>query len=208
VPSFGDLARIEAAPLEDLALAVAAEFEPVDDDAARARLDHLATGARDVTGLEPTARARALVDALGDRAGFVRDDGRDPAAGMLDRVLERRRGHPVALAVVYVAVARRAGFELRAVGNRSACLIGDPHADPPVAIDPAPCGGRPSEDLHWICPHLMTLRVINVIGARYIARGDLARGIRAAELRLQLPLEERSRDRHRTELNSLRALLN
>ena len=49
--------------------------------------------------------------------------------------------------------------------------------------------------------------LINAIGARYMMRGDLARAIRAAELRLRLPLADDARDRHAAELTSLRALL-
>jgi hypothetical protein len=208
VPSFAELARDEEAPLEDIALEIAAEFTPVAAGAARLDLDRLASGTRYIAELDPTERARLFVEVLARGDGFTSDGDRDPSSLMLDRVLERRVGHPLALAVVYAAVARRAGFELHPIGNESVCMLGDPQADPPVAIDPVPQGRPLPRPARWLCPHLVALMLINAIGTRYMGRGDLGPAIRAAELRLLLPLSREARERHRQELASLRALLN
>jgi regulator of sirC expression with transglutaminase-like and TPR domain len=208
VSRFAELARDEKAPLEDIALEIAAEFAPVAAGAARLDLDRLADGTQYIAELDPTERARLFVEVLARGEGFACDGDRDPGSLMLDRVLERRAGHPLALAVVYAAVARRAGFELHPIGNQSVCMLGDPQADPPLAIDPVPRGRPLPKPARWLCPHLLALMLINAIGARYMGRGDIGPAIRAAELRLLLPLGRDARARHEQELASLRALLN
>jgi Transglutaminase-like superfamily len=178
----------------------------VAENRARAGLDRLAAHADGIAKLEPMQRAQALVDLLAKRERFACDRERDPSSLLLDRVVEGRRGHPLALAVVYAAVARRAGVELNPI--ESVCMLGNPSADPPLAIDPAPRSRPPPRPARWLCPHIVALMLINAIGTRYLMRGDLARAIRAAELRLRLPLAGDARDRHAKDLASLRALLN
>jgi regulator of sirC expression with transglutaminase-like and TPR domain len=56
--------------------------------------------------------------------------------------------------------------------------------------------------------HETALRMLNNLVGSYQRRADLARAIRAAELRLALPMSEPDRDALTTQLNSLRAILN
>ena len=58
------------------------------------------------------ARARALREVLAERHGFQGDDQTydDLANADLIRVMERRRGLPVALAILYIDAARRLGW--------------------------------------------------------------------------------------------------
>ena len=58
------------------------------------------------------ARARALREVLAERHGFQGDDQTydDLANADLIRVIERRRGLPVALAILYIDAARRLGW--------------------------------------------------------------------------------------------------
>jgi regulator of sirC expression with transglutaminase-like and TPR domain len=197
------------APLEEVALAIAAEFESVGDELARRRLDRLAEDVNlDGLGEEAGPRARELTEALGVRAGFTVCDGESPLALMLDRVLETRHGHPLALAILYAAVARRAGLELWLVGDECEVILASPRCEPPVAVDPVPGGRELQHEMRWLCPHMVAFRLINAIGERYLRRGDLARGIRAAELRTQLPLDPAAIARHELALERLRACLN
>ena len=57
-------------------------------------------------------RADALSQVMAEEFGFVgdRDTYDDPANADLIRVLDRRRGLPVSLSILYVAAARRLGW--------------------------------------------------------------------------------------------------
>ena len=206
-PRLAKLAALAGAPLEEIALAIAAEFRPVDADRARAQLDLLASTVDPAVVGDPERRAEELIDALNERAGFTVEGDGQPHSLMLDEVLARRGGHPLALAIVYAAVAARAGFALHPVGIERVVLLGDPQPTPPLAIDPAPGQAVPAE-MRWLCPHLVGLRMIDAIGIRYMNRGNLAAAIRAAELRLLLPLHPRLREHHLLALRKLRARLN
>src|SRR5688572_25653920 len=121
LPPFRELAGSPEPPLDLLALALAAEFRDVDARAALDRLDALGSeiaAAVAATDGSPHAEARACVDVLAGAHGFTGDAERydDPENSMLDRVLERRRGLPILLSVVYVEAARRADVPLVGVG--------------------------------------------------------------------------------------------
>ena len=65
----------------------------------------------------------------------------DPQNSMLDVVLERRRGLPILLSVVYIEAARRAGIALSGVGLPGHFVVGHFGADPPRLLDPFDGGG-------------------------------------------------------------------
>ncbi len=131
--------------LAESVLAIAtAERTALDVDAYLGMLEGFA---REVAARrEPDARAsaRALADiaALNDvlfRAhGFAGDREAyfNPENSFLDRVLDRRRGMPITLAIVYVEVARRAGIALEGVGFPGHFLVKHPGVVPAVLIDP------------------------------------------------------------------------
>lgn len=90
-----------------------------DPDAVVAALDQL--GARCASSLEPgssteDAIARALVFLYGEE-GFTgaRDDYYSVDHSVLERVLERRRGIPITLAIVLMGVLRRLGLDAHGV---------------------------------------------------------------------------------------------
>ena len=116
---LGHLVTLAGAPLEEIALAIAAELKPVDAPRARAELDRLAATVDRSTVDEPELRAQALIAALAQGEGFAADSAEHPRSLMLDEVLVRRTGHPLALAIVYAAVAARIGVSLHAVGDRA-----------------------------------------------------------------------------------------
>lgn len=206
-PRLRDLAALAGAPLEEIALAIAAEFKPVDAIRARARLDLLASTVDPQAIADPARRAEELIGALNGRAGFAVEGDEHAHSLMIDEVLARRGGHPLVLAIIYAAVAARAGFPLYPVGTERVVLLGDPEPAPPLVIDPAPDSSPPPE-MRWLCPHVVGLRLIDAIGVRYMNRGNLGAAIRAAELRLLLPLHPRLREHHLLALRKLRARLN
>src|SRR3954454_12897683 len=139
--SFSELAGDPAAPLDRLALAVAAEFREVDADGALAVLDALgAEIAEAVASVRPTPllQVAACAHVLGGVHGFEGDtDEYDRADNsMLDLVLERRRGLPILLSVVYVETARRAGVDVRGVGLPGHFVVGHFGQMPPLLLDP------------------------------------------------------------------------
>jgi regulator of sirC expression with transglutaminase-like and TPR domain len=210
---FDTLAQSAAAPVEELALALAGTLRDVDRDGARARLDELA-GALPADGT-PEEEAVALAELLGSRFGFSgdRDDYDNPKNSMLDLVLERRRGLPIALSVVYEAVARRAGVAVFGIGLPGHFVVGHFGASPPVLLDPFGRGRRievdaPSDLVRPWTPHETALRMLNNLVAAYGRRMRVADAIACARMRLALPLPEDERPRLELELRQIEAQLN
>ena len=214
MPPFALLAADPAAQLDALALALAAELRSVQAAAVLARLDDLAAEVREVA--EATGgELAALSFVLGERHGFAgaEEEYDHPDHSMLDLVVERRRGLPIALSVVYVETARRAGIALDGVGLSGHYVVGQFRAGcAPVLLDPFGGGGpvdaaNPAEVRPW-APHETVLRMLNNLVGSYTRRNDLGRAIRAAEMRLELSLQPELREGLAAELRGLRARLN
>jgi regulator of sirC expression with transglutaminase-like and TPR domain len=222
IPSFAALAARADAPLDELALSIAVELRGIGGDAVRGALERLdALGAElaaelaDRAAAGADAEASACADVLGDRHGFAGDAEQydDPANSMLDLVLERRRGLPILLSVVYAEVARRAGVALAGVGLPGHYVVGHFGASPPLLLDPfaggAPVAGEaPAEHVRPWGAHETALRMLNNLVGSYQRRGDVGSAIAAAAMRLELPLHRRLRDALETDLRRIRARLN
>jgi regulator of sirC expression with transglutaminase-like and TPR domain len=216
---FAELAARPEPPLDELALALAAEFRRVDAGAALAALDALGAEVADaiaaVRGSGAAAEARACAEVLGVRHGFAgdREEYDHPDNSMLDRVLERRRGLPIVLSVVYVAAAARAGVPLAGVGLPGHFVVGHFGADPPLLMDPFAGGAELTGDVEsrfvrpWT-PAEIAMRMLNNLVGSYQRRANLGGAITAARLRLDLPAEPALRASLNTELRGLQALLN
>ena len=212
--TFALLAADPAARMGALALALAAEFRDVDEAAALARLDELGAEVR-IAAAETGDELGAMALVLGGEYGFAgaRDEYDHPDHSMLDLVLEQRRGLPIALSVVYVETARRAGIALDGVGLSGHYVVGRfRRGAAPVLLDPFAGGGvtrapDPTEVRRWGA-HETALRMLNNLVGSYGRRNDLGRAIRAAELRLELPLEPDLHEALLAELRGVRARLN
>lgn len=112
---------VRSGPYQDLLEAVAIRLDAVAG---------VATGARE--------RADALSSVLSDEFGFAGDAQTydDPANADLIRVIDRRRGLPVSLSILYVAAARRLGWTANVldIPGHVLVLVGDESA--PVIVDP------------------------------------------------------------------------
>lgn len=98
-------------------------------------------------------RAMVLAEVLHGEQGFRGDpDGYDaPVNADFIRVLDRRRGLPIALAVLYVAMARRAGWAADVLNVPGHVLV-QVGTQSPVIIDPFMGGRMVSRDeLQKIC---------------------------------------------------------
>jgi regulator of sirC expression with transglutaminase-like and TPR domain len=214
---FDDLASDPNPPLDAFALALAAEFGEVAWDDAGERLDRLGREVADSLSDAPRAphrEAAACRVVLSERHGFTGDtrDYGDPRNSMLDRVLERRTGLPITLSVVWIAVARRAGFVLDGVGLPGHYVVGHFGADPPLLLDPFGGGAvveaePPASLVRPWTPHETVLRMLNNLVRSYVERGDLTRALHAAGLRLPLSRGE-MREEYAAELTRLEARLN
>jgi regulator of sirC expression with transglutaminase-like and TPR domain len=218
LPSFADLASDPEPAMDVLALAVAAEFRTVDARATIAMLDVLGVDlSRTVSSTSGRPRELALAcgQLLGREQGFAGDRERydDPDNSMLDVVLARRRGLPILLSVVYIEVARRADIPLAGVGLPGHFVVGHFGCDPPVLLDPFSGGARidaraSGGSIRPWHPHEIAARMLNNLVASYQRRGDLTLAIRAAQMRLALPVEGPLRDTMNAELRALQARLN
>ena len=131
VASRRRLAELLDAPAIDLAeanLMIACEADQgIDLETALATVEGLATAAR-AEGVVPALRE------LGFRGDV--DDYDDPRNSFVHVVLERRRGLPIALATVALAVASRVGSPLVGVGLPGHFVVADRSGADPVVIDP------------------------------------------------------------------------
>jgi regulator of sirC expression with transglutaminase-like and TPR domain len=215
--SFGDLASDPDPPVEAFALALAAEFGDVAWEAAGEHLDGLGREVADYLSDAPRTPQREAATCrvvLSERHGFTGDTSEygDPRNSMLDSVLERRTGLPITLSIVWIAVARRAGFVLDGVGLPGHYVVGHFGADPPLLLDPfgdgAVIDAGPTASLvrPWT-PHETVLRMLNNLVRSYLERGDLTRALHAAELRLPLSSGD-AHEEYAAELKRMRARLN
>ncbi|HEX8445858.1 MAG TPA: transglutaminase-like domain-containing protein [Sphingomonas sp.] len=87
---------------------------------------------------DSAARVAVLAQVIGGEYGFTGDRTTydDPANADMIRVLERRRGLPVSLAILYVAAARRLGWSAVALDTPGHVLVRVGADVEPVLIDP------------------------------------------------------------------------
>lgn len=187
-------------PLEEALLTVA-QCRPgasADVERFRTRLDVLAGGVEQ-------ADAAAVCASLFGSGGFRGDaiDYHDPRNSLLDLVVERRIGMPITLSVVVIAVARRVGVTIEAIGAPGHFLVHDPGAmeyrDPfnggaivdPVALREAvariaPSADQPDRLLAPVGPFAIVSRVLNNLQNSYTTR-DVRQLDWVLDLRLALP---------------------
>lgn len=229
---FAAEARADNPDLALLCLLLAAEATPedgagADPVAGLGAVERLAEEVREVAPAGSAVEgALALRAVIGDRGGFRGhpDDYADLRASLLPDVLRRRRGLPILLSVLYVAVARRAGVAAWPVGLPGHFVVGlgDP-AGLRAFVDPF-AGGRlvsvaqlgarvGAEDLRaeqlrpWPASDVV-LRVLTNIRALAVRTDDARLRLWATDLSLLVPahpaLLRRERGALRTRLGDFR----
>lgn len=138
------LARLALQPgaeidLSEAALLVAAE-EDARCDVARclARLDELGEEARARIERREATPVDALNQYLFGEQGFAGNQSEyyDPRNSLLNYVLERRRGIPITLSIVYIEVGRRAGLRVEGVNLPGHFVVRAGDAESAVLVDP------------------------------------------------------------------------
>jgi regulator of sirC expression with transglutaminase-like and TPR domain len=168
--------------------------------------DHLAKLAEDArAGLaalrrgmsETDALARSLADTIAVRHGYAGDSATfdDPQNADLIRVIDRRRGLPVSLGILYIETARRLGATARGLNTPGHFLLALGEEERAKVIDPFNAGVllHPDE-LRPVLPALqgeaeygpvsardVLLRLLNNIRTRALAGKDMVRSLTIME---------------------------
>ena len=104
------------------------------------QFSRMAEEVRDRIGAErhPLTVAAGLSRYLFSELGFTgTEDGYfDPRSSFLNDVLDHRTGIPLSLSLVYMEVARRAGFEVLGVGLPGHFIVKHPHPTDEIFVDP------------------------------------------------------------------------
>lgn len=140
------LREILDAPADKVCLAEAAlqiaqgEYPALDPDLCLGQIeawaDRIRTGLRAGAGVPEVIGAMnfLLFQELGFRADT--DNYYDPRNSFFNDVLERRRGIPITLSILYIAVGRRLGLDLKGVSFPGHFLVKCPVEGGVVVIDP------------------------------------------------------------------------
>ena len=225
--ALAELIDDDSVPLEELALAVTTRFERAPIEAVRGALDELAAGV--ALPDAPAAAAEALASHLHGRHRFrgATEDYYDPRHSDLAYLLEARRGLPLTLSLLYIAVARRAGREIEPIGFPGHFLVrhggpGGVHQDPfhggrlldDAAL--AQLGARflghasrlEAEHLLPIGRKALAVRMLANLRNAHRRRGDAARALLACDLLVDVtgaPEARRDRGLHALELGAVAA---
>jgi hypothetical protein len=198
--------------LDDLAFSLSREFGTADLRPACDALEELACELMAAAFLSPVEQCTACSLLLGSTAGLRPARDFEPGAFMVDRVLDRREGHPLALALVYSEVARKAGIPLWPASDGDRFLVAYTGAEAfPLVLDPCASGRRLGldelpDELRWLCPHEVGFDLVDLLREAFELRGDLAAALRAVELALAVTLPTAEPLRERLERDRARVL--
>lgn len=138
---FTSIASREPVPLARGALLIAKEEYPALD--VENYLEQIAALARDAepivrSGSDTVERIQLLSQYLFEQKGFEgnRDDYSDPRNSFLNEVLERRKGIPITLSVIYLEVGRRLGINLYGISFPTHFLVKAVDDRGELVIDP------------------------------------------------------------------------
>ncbi len=212
--------------LDLAALAIAKLGNPsLDFSNSLRRLDELG---RAVSARVARGHAEALTSVLADDEEFEGDHVVYdlPANSFLDQVLERRRGLPILLSVLYIEVGRRAGIPVSGVGlpGHFVVKVDDTVIDPfnrgkklsaddcdEIVKRAAPSSRFTDELLHPQSTRSMVWRMVNNVKAAWLQRALTDEALSAVDLLLALspnhPAELRLRAGLLLELGAFRAAL-
>ncbi len=125
--------------LAEAALAIAAtEYGQLDPASWLQSLDRLAARVEAGPELSALANIAALNKVLFEEENFTGNDEEydDPRNSYLNDVLERKKGIPITLSLIYTEVARRKGLPLVGVGFPGHFLVKQPGPPAEIVIDP------------------------------------------------------------------------
>ncbi len=210
-----DFAAITSGPDSDVdlvraALAIAHIVDPnLDDDSALSTLETLAERVRVALGdaPSPTVVAERVCAVLFEDEAFAgdADDYYHPLNSSLAAVLERRRGMPILLSLLYIEVARRVGLHVQGVGAPGHFLVkfndglqdryldpynGGRHVPTPElrrALHQALAGASSADAfLEAVTKRQILARILVNLKSSYLRRDDPAGALRAVDYLLAM----------------------
>jgi Transglutaminase-like superfamily len=187
--TFERLVGSTCPPPGEALLAIAAEFRAVDAARTSYRLDEFARSLFAVAAeRDPGAAARALAALLTDEVRLRHEES--SLDGLwLDWALERRSGHPLALAVIAAEIGRRAGLSVGICSTAWGWYAGIGEPDRLWLIDPATDPGpTPSGPVRSHCGHEVAFAALTGVYARLVRDGDELAAHHAVRLRGRLPV--------------------
>lgn len=202
-----------------LAVALGAEFSPVRAASLDAALAPLVAELAPLAGAGPAEQLLAVEASLSRHLHAEPPEHRDLGIGDLlpHEVAERGRGHELAVVLVALEAARRAGLDLGLVAREEQVYLAHPQLEEPVllAVEPEEEAWRlldarelAGAELSWQSAQEAVALLLGLIVERTHETGHLTHELLAAELWLALPLDDAEQERAQTRLASVRARLN
>lgn len=196
----------------ELALSLAAAFGDVDVEAVDGRLTALATRLPVTTAGDPLAQLRALALLARDPCFPAAGHGANPGELLLDRALADGVADPLVRALLAIEVARRHGLEVGLVSNGDEHCVAHRRLDQPLLVRAADAQLVDAHllraPLSWNCSHEACGLLLDGLEERWLRHGRIREAIRAAELRLHLPLAKTEAGAAHMRLARIRANLN
>ena len=201
---FTELADGPCSSADELLLSLSAEFWPIDAAEARARLDDEARRLFGAAALTPDDRAHRLGAVLEHELRLEPEAGPDPGVLRLDRLLPRRRGHPLCVAVLGVELLRRAGVPATVCSSPTRWFIGLTASDQTVLLDARLEGdAAPSPSrVRRHCSHEVAFCILTGLAERFARLDRRGPARRALALRLALPVDDAVRRALRRDLDA------
>jgi hypothetical protein len=201
--SFAQIAREPAAQLAELLLAIDEELTGCASPVALERLEALAASVAQSTDRSdpPQAQARVLATVLGRRACLRARNDEHPEGLLLTPALARGRAHPHLLTALYAQVAQWAGLPWEVTAEHGALAL----VHPDSSQVPFP---RRDQPLQVLSPRGVTFVVLGALAQAFHRHLHLGQAVRAAELRLHLPVADCCRRRAQAQVRALSAPLN
>ena len=147
---------------------------------------------------EAEAVARVLADTIANRHGYMGDNDTfdDPQNADIIRVIDRRRGLPVSLGILYLDVAHRLGTKAQGLNTPGHFLLSIGEGEQARIVDPfnggvvlnfdelrpwQPTPSMPSPEYGPVGRREVLLRLLNNIRTRSLASKDMVRSLAIAE---------------------------
>ena len=188
---FTELADGPCSGADELLLSLAAEFWPVDADLARAQLDDQARRLFGAAALDPADCAHRLGTVLERELTITPTQSADPDVLRLDRLLDRRRGHPLVVAALGAELLRRAGVAASVCSSPTRWFVGLGSGGRTVLLDARlsahqdPCPDR----VRRHCAHEVAFCVLTGLAERFARAHRRSPARLALALRLALPVD-------------------
>ena len=208
------LAASGCPPHAELAVSMAGAFHDVDAALVDAALDQLAEQIAPVPS-DPVAALRAVADLW--REDLLPAPAEDVGAVdldclFIDRAMFGRSADPLIQALMAIEAGRRCGLPLGLVSNGTDHCVAHTKLEEPLVVR-SPTGrltdGRTLPPvLSWRCAHEACGLLLDEMEHRLLRCNALGDALQCAQLRLHLPIDEKSVERAQAKLAGVRARLN